>query len=223
MINFNKVRNALLSPFCNYITFFHNSDYDYEAFPALFKPMQRRENRKKPTRPVFYWFSNSWHSNFPNIRNKYFYLFVKNPKLDNFKLRSRHSGLDFNGLYSFYEKYLEKRKLLDLEKLYKDFKGGYYEPSILMSFSEVVPDLVVTFPNDKDTRGIILKPKKLEGEKIDLLTKNYRPLNFIDIPEIVSAVPKIKRSYPFIQPKKIDGRYYYKDWLPMPGKAGFWL
>src|SRR5438105_1247988 len=108
------------------LTFFHNSQYNYQEIPSLFKPRLREENKRENLRPVFYWFNDHWHSNFPSMREKYFYLFVKNPKEDNIQFRSRHEGNDFNGLYAHYDEYLKERSKKDLAELYHTGKWSEY-------------------------------------------------------------------------------------------------
>jgi len=184
-------------------------------------------NREKDTRPVFYWFCDIWHSNLPDFRSKYFYLFVKNPKDDNIKLRARHEGLDFHGLYTWYEKYLKKRNEKKFNMLFHSSKGNwgnYCEPSILMSFSNTEPDFVLHFEKEHNRFGLMVKPKEYQGTKIYLFNKNFYPIKFTDIPEIIGIIPKIKMSYPFLTPKLVNGKYIYEDWnLMVTEKMGSWL
>lgn len=190
-----------------YLTFFHNSDHQYDDYfnRELFRPRLREENRAEDLRPVFYWFSDSWHSTFPGSRDRFFYLFVKNPKESNIQLRSRHEGHDFHGLYSDYLVYLEERKTKDLSKLYGQRDHNHYcEPSILMSFSDVTPDLMAKYDEEKDIY-VILRPESHRFQTFDLFDENKVPIPFNKIKEIASVVPNINFSHPFIEHPLIDG------------------
>lgn len=209
-----------------YLTFFHNSEHCYEDRPSLFKPMLREENKGDDEmfkRPVFYWFNDSWHSNMPESREKYLYFFVKNPKKENISLRNRCGSGDFDSLYQNYVSFkneLLSRNLLDI---YKN-GNGYIEPPILMSFSDIEPDLVLMFANGKDRQGVVVKPEQYKGTVITFFDDNFVPIPFINIPEIVEIVPKIKQSFPFVIPEKRSSKYIYEDWLPMiTEKGGTWL
>lgn len=211
------------------IVFFHNSDRHWKKDKSLFKPRLRDGNLKKDTRPVFYWFSDIWFSHWPRTRDKYFYLFVKNPKKNEIELRSRSGSFDFDALLSEYVEYLQERKQKDLIDLHfnpdpKPPYKGYHEPPILMSFSEVVPDLVVHFSNERDKCGEIISSEPHKGRSICLFDKTGFPIKFTDIEEVVDIVPRIKNSYPFIQPRKSKGKFVYDDWVPMvTEKMGTWL
>lgn len=211
-----------------YLTFFHNSLHHWKTKPSLFKPMLRGENLIKPSRPAFYWFNDKFHSNFSSVEH-YFYLFVKNPKKDKIAFRPRHVGLDFNGLcVNQYDQYQEERKAKDISKYFlnHDYKN-YSEPSIIMSFDEIEPDIVIEFadkPIKDEKYGTIIFPDSHKGLKISLFDQNCYPIKFTNIPEIVDIVPKINFSYPFLIPDKVDGKYVYDDWLPMiTERMGSWL
>lgn len=202
----------------NYLTFFHNSDFNYEEVPSLFKPRLRDDNKLENIRPAFYWFNDFWHSNFPNWRNRYFYLFIKNPQLDGIEFRSRHPGSDFNGLYAHYVDYLKERDEKHLGYMYgppNSGEGGYYEPSILMSYDDIIPDLMVNFSEESDRCGLIIKPEIYKGTEICFFKEDYTPIKFIEIPKLVEMVPNIKNSLPFIKPKQENNIYIYEDWLPI--------
>lgn len=214
-----------------YVTFFHNSDYHWKKTPTLFQPLLREENKVKPIRPVFYWFNDMFHDHLPHL-DKYFYLFVKNPKKDKIYLRARHEGYDFNGLCKHqYDYYYKERAGKDLGSYYKNpgVKGNYYQPSVIMSFSNKDPDLVIKFAEDEkkckyEKYGTVLYPESHKGTVIYLFDENYYPIKFTDIPEIVNIVPKINFSYPFLTPKKVNGKYVYEDWVPMiTEKMGTWI
>lgn len=198
-----------------YITFFHNSDEYRDFFSHNFLK-----------RPTFYWYSDSFHSHTGCIeKEKYFYLFVKDPIADGIALRSRNEGLDFNGLHSHYNDF--KKECL------KNPKNGEYfykEPSILMSFSTFEPDLIAEYDNNDNTYCII-KPIQQKGQKFKLYDDKFKEkyvigegVPFIDIPEIITAVPKILEALPNIEPRKSLGKYHFDNWLPMvTEKNGSWL
>ncbi|NLH35660.1 MAG: hypothetical protein GX453_06520 [Lactococcus chungangensis] len=187
-----------------YIAFFHNSDDYFEKFSS-----------KDEKRPCFYWFSDSYFSHIGIY--KYFYLFVKNPQKDNIEFNARAESDDFNGLYQSYLYFLKEREAV------RQNGKGYAEPSILVSFSNIEPDLIAEY---KDDKFIILKPYFLKNRELNLLgeEKSFnKTVPFIEIPEIVEAAPNIKNSLPFIEPDKNGDRYVYDNWLQMKGNHGWWL
>lgn len=196
-----------------YITFFHNSEIYTEVF-----------NPKEDGRPTFYWFGNQYHNHY-NITNhkydKYFYLFVKNPKADGIELRARHKGYDFNGLYDHFLSYKKERA--------KQYAKGIYdwlspEPGILMSFGAIIPNLIAKFDDDTTKTCTVIKPAQYKGVRFALFDENNIPISFMEVPEICEMLPNIKSSYPFVEPKKINGKYIYGDWEPMiTEKMGMWI
>jgi len=190
-----------------YITFFHNSSEYREEFSS-----------KEPSRPCFYWFGDSYHCHLGwNVRDDYFYLFVKNPKRDKIFFRSRSKDLGFNGLYSNFLEYRAERK-----KIYSG-QEKYTEPSILMSFSKIRPNIIAKYIKDAKEFEII-KPESYRGTKFSVNDENARLIPFNEIKEVVNIVPEIKNSYPFVAPEKKLNKYFYEDWLPMiTEKNGVWL
>jgi len=175
-----------------YITFFHNSDEYREAF-----------THRDKGRPCFYWFSDSWfcHIGFRD----YFYLFVKNPKTDSIKFETGWRDGGLNGLNDRYLSFLEKR-----DAIYnKTSSLKYAEPPILSSFSRIEPDIIAKYKESID-KFIIIKPQQYRGislplfknkipQRIDrIFDSDYMPNKFIAIEEILTVVPNIKDSYPFI-------------------------
>ena len=183
-----------------YLFFFHNSD----EYVLLFRAQGKPENKEKLVRPTFYWFSDSYHSHIPNYRYKYFYLFVKNPRLENILFESGRDGYDFHTMFAHYLEFLKERNKKGLYDKYT------YEPSILMSFSDIIPDLIARY--DKATGyHTIDRPLTHQGVKFRLFDDNGIPRAFNAIEEIVSAVPHINNSLPFVETERVDGVYTYED------------
>ena len=201
-----------------YLTFFHISDYNWEETPALFDPMLRDDNKIKPSSPTFYWFNDRYHNHMAWV-STYLYLFIKNPKQDQIRFRTKHNGGDFNGIcVDLYEKHFVERVGKNLGNWYKkDGKSGYgcCEPGIMTSFSKVEPDLVIKFSGTHERFGVVVKPDSHKGITVCLFDSKHAPIKFTDIPEIVDIVPKINYSYPFLIPKKVEDKYVYEDWLSM--------
>lgn len=199
-----------------YLTFFHNSRFNWKETPALFRPLLREENKKELLRPTFYWFNDMYHHYQPWIE-PYFYLFVKNTKQDRIHFKSRHENQDFNSLCVHqFDEYLKERVGKKLGEYFeKNNLEEYSEPSIILSFDNIEPDLVIKFSGERDKYGAVIKPDTHKGMKIYLFDENHYPIKFTAIPEIIDIVPKINYSYPFITPNKMDGKYVYEDWLPM--------
>ncbi|MAF14033.1 MAG: hypothetical protein CMI53_04040 [Parcubacteria group bacterium] len=191
----------------SYITFFHNSGEYREFFSS-----------KENDRPCFYWFGDSYHCHLGwDNRDDYFYLFVKNPKEDKIPFRARYDELDFSGLYKNFLDYKIAR-----EEIYKGQKF-YAEPSILMSFARVEPDIISKYLKESQEYEI-LKPGSHKGLKFKVSDEDGRLIPFNQIEVILDIVPQIKNSYPFIEPKKEQGHYIYEDWIPMvTDKNGVWL
>lgn len=193
-----------------HIAFSHHSQRYIEEF-----------NPKEDGRPTFFWFSDRYYDHVSTTyRDRFFYLFFANPKKDGITLRARHEGLGFNSLYSHYLKYKEDRD--------KNLQKGIYnslspEAPILMSFSTIIPDLILQFEDESSNSAVVIKPEGYKGLKITLFDNNNMPLKFTDT-EIVQVLPKIRHSLPFVEPKKDKGEYIYEDWLPMvTEKMGMWI
>ncbi len=199
---------------------FHNSDFIRQSFTP-----------NDQTRPIFYWYSDRFASH--DGTTEYLHLFLVDPIDDNVQLRSRSSTQDFDGLH---RQYLH----------YKDFKEGRYpelmydEPGIAMSFSTLIPDLILQTHSRDDQKPSFLQqtyeivyPTKhaTKDSYINLFYSPYdklyddKPIRFSEIPEIVAALPDIENTLPFqdIQPD-CNGNYQYDRWLPMTShKPGTWL
>ncbi len=193
-----------------YISFFHRSDSYIEEF-----------NPKDDVKPSFYWFGDLCYDHISTTyRDKYFYLFVKNPKKDGIAVRARHEGLGFNSLYSHYLKYKKGRD----QNLQKGINSLSPEPAILMSFSKITPDLILEFEDNHANSAVVIKPEGYKGLKITLFDNNNMPIRFTDVPEIVQILPKIRHSLPFVEPKKEKDQYVYEDWVPMITETmGMWI
>ena len=198
-----------------YLSFFHNSEEYLEEFTS-----------KEQDRPCFYWFGDRYfnHVN-PKIGFDYFNLFVKNPKEDDIALRARHEeGLGFHSLYQSYLDYLKYRDDPSQIDTGGNYEAEWAEPAILMSFSKIAPDLIAKWDSDNSETFTIIKPDKWKGLKVTAWDKERVPRRFIEIPEIVEIVPKIKQAFPIIEPEKRKGKYVYEDWKPMiTEKMGFWM
>lgn len=186
----------------NKIFFFHNTDHYHEVFTLKTAAAHRGP---RDDRPTFYWFSDSYHSHFPAM-DKYIYLFVKNPKEDNIQFRPRHLEPSFDAMYKDYLNFLAEKEKPSSERNSQEF----CEPPILMSYSDIVPDLIALY-DEENTAHIIIKPEKYKGLVFRLFDEREVPIPFNQIKTIVKVLPKIKESFPFISPKKIDGVYVYDD------------
>jgi hypothetical protein len=94
-----------------------------------------------------------------------------------------------------------------------------------MSFSDIVPDIVMYFADcNKDRFATIIEPVEFQGEKIYIFDKKFKPIPFNKDPLIKRIIPQINQSLPFVKPKKINGEYVYGNWIPMETeKNGTWL
>jgi len=93
-----------------------------------------------------------------------------------------------------------------------------------MSFSRIVPDLIGKWDSGGSDTFTIIKPDKFKDVKVTVWDKDIRAKKFIDIPKIVEIVPKIKQAFPFGEPKKKGGEYFYEYWRTMIiKKRGSWL
>lgn len=183
-----------------YITFFHNSKYNHEEVPSLFNPLLREVNKVGRVIPTFYWVNDSWFSNFPMIREKYLYIFVKSlvdEDID-FTMRGDSKG-NMDSLPMHHKNYVQNRKRMNLSRLFRDGNyKGYCEPPILTSFSKIEPDAVIEFSNKRDKCGIIFKPETCRGTEVEFFDRGFKPVRFVDIPELVDALPNMTKSFPFV-------------------------
>jgi len=192
-----------------YLTFFHNC-YDYT--PVIIP--------RETDRPVFYWFGDSYHNHIPNYKykDKYFYLFVQNPKERGVSFRSRHEGYDFHGLYAHYVEYLKERNKLRSQGL-----DWYCEPAIIMSFSAVKPDLIAAY-HEPEKIYYIVDPVAYRGVRFNLVDNNGFPILFTQIKELTSVLPHLPDSYPFTKPPLIERTYTYEDFNKFATERdGTWL
>lgn len=192
-----------------YISFFHNSDEYREEF-----------THKDLKRPCFYWFSDRFHSHIGI--DSYFYLFVKNPTIDNISMRARSGNdLDFNDLFSHFLYY----KNNGVPKL-ESGELRYAEPPIIMSFDKITPDLIAKYNRDAKEYEVI-KPTSHTNVKFKLWgDKQISTLAtpFTEIPELANILPMLKKSLPFEKPDVIDNKYIYANWIPMKTeKNGTWM
>lgn len=215
--NRRRLHEAGLEPNPKYLCFFHNSDNLIEEFNPR-DPVLQRGNY-----PSFYWFSDSFFDYLSMTPGKYFYLFLKNPILDNLELRARHEGLEFHGLYFDYLGHKITR-----DKLYAEGKlpkpGCYTEPSIIMSFSVIKPDLIAEY-SETTKLHTILKPESVQGTTFSLFDERGIPVPFNKIQGFPELFPQLARSFPFIVPEENDEpHFYYEDWVPMiTEEMGTWM
>lgn len=199
---------------------FHNSD----EIRYTFTP---RAN----TRPIFYWYSDRFASH--DGTTNYLHIFLVDPLADNIELRSRSKTQDFDGLH---KPFLH----------YRDFKEGKYpellydEPGIAMSFSTLVPDVILkTHSYDSDTPSFLQQTYEIvypeEHATTDAYIKLFRtpydelygdtPIPLNEIPELVSILLEMSNALPFVSIEAgSDGKYSYDQWKPMTSHdAGTWL
>ncbi len=158
------------------------------------------------------------------MKDRYFYLFVKNSARDNIAMRARRGeNLDFNDLYSDFLDYQNSA--------FAKLKSGelkYAEPPIIMTFEIIIPDLIAKYHEDTNEYEII-KPITRSNVRFKLYDDTYKhtwPMGipFTDVPELLEALPVLKESLPFQKPESIDGKYVYDNWVPMKTeKNGTWL
>ena len=200
-------------PATPYLCFFHNSESLIEEFNPR-DPSLHRGNY-----PSFYWFSDSFFTHVPPP-GRYFYLFLKNPRLDYIQFRARHEGLDFHALYqAFLDYQMERDHYRSMGRYDK-----YVEAAILMSFSTIEPDLIAEY-SETTRLHTIIKPGDYEGSTISLFDERKIPISFIKIPLLVEMLPTILQAFPFQAPERDERfRHLYPDWVPMiTEKMGTWM
>lgn len=171
---------------------------------------------KHPEYPSFYWFTDRFYDHLCSGKLcidgspgwKYFYFFIKNPKEDNIKFRSRHGNHGFDGLYKRYLSY--KNYLSEVGK-----KSGQYdsEPGMLNSYSLIKPNLIAEFNEDiKDF--MVVYPKKFRFLRLFIFDKNNVSKPFLEtrLPELF---PEIKSALPITKPTIKDDEFYFKNWIDM--------
>lgn len=172
-------------------------------------------------RPTFFWFGDRYHNHFAmgDYRTKYFHLAVKQPKQEGLEFRSRHDGYGFDGLWRNFLSYREGQ-----DKHYAEGKFDWLtpEPSIIMTFSPIFPDLIAEY-DEKLKKYVITHPQKHAGTTFDLFDGSNKPLLFSEVPAITTILPQITQALPFVEAKESNGEYAYADWQDMPYKSGWWL
>jgi hypothetical protein len=139
-------------------------------------------------RPVFYWFSDCYHSHIygDSAGADYMYFFIVNPIKNSEKLFTRHGNGDFASMWADYSQYLETRKESEKQGIRK-----YLEPAIVYSFSELQPAVVGKFMD-----GFKLWAKKATFSLIE----NGKFRRFDEIPELVDLLPEITSAVPIVEP-----------------------
>lgn len=95
----------------------------------------------------------------------------------------------------------------------------YNEPGIVLSFSELIPDIVGEFKGDDYTLSVI-KPSN-SSASFDLKEDGHFRL-FGQIPELVEILPDIKRCVPVLHPQPEQAQVSY--WPPDSDNQGrMWL
>lgn len=193
------------------LTFMHTSD-EYRKFFTS----------KTNTRPTFYWLTDRYFDHISCGKYsswKYFYLFIKNPLLDGIKMRSRHNGYGFDGLYKAYLKFHKYSSYMEKDILTKQ---SYAEPGIFCSFNKITPDLIAEY-SESSNDYYVISPLQYKGLKLDLFHLNSFAKSFLET-KLVELFPDIKESIPFISPSNVKGEYIYPNWQTMDDfKEGWWL
>lgn len=149
-------------------------------------------------RPVFYWFSDCYHSHIygDTPGTNYIYFFLLKPEVTKAKLFTRHGKGDFKSMWSDYQHYLDERKVK--EEL--DTKA-YIEPGIVMSFSELVPDVICKFIDGFTVAAHSVADKK---NAYFSLVHEGKFRRFDEIPELVNLLPEIARAVPITTPTQSE-------------------
>jgi len=192
----------------SHITFIHNSDELRSVF-----------SHKDEGRPCFYWFTDRYHSHTGfKLKDKFFYLFVKNPISDAISFRPRNN--EDRSFHALYEDFLFYMHNTEYE--------GYLEPPILMSFSTIFPDLIARYLQDLNEYEII-EPISHRGERFRLFDDMYKEvwakgIPFVEIPLLNEVIPTLQNSIPIASPDKRDEKYYFQNWVEMTSpRSGTWL
>lgn len=145
-------------------------------------------------RPVFYWFNDCYHSHIygDTPGANYIYFFLLKPRATTAKLFTRHGKGNFKSMWSDYQHYLDERKI-------KEELGtkAYIEPGIVMSFSELVPDVICKFID-----GFTVAAHSVAANKSVYFSLFHegRFRRFNEIPELVDLLPDITNSVPIVTP-----------------------
>lgn len=206
----------------------HNSDYLFD----FHKPPEGSD------RPFFYWYSDRFVS-FRGTQN-YLYIFIIDPIADDIALRARQSDRGFNGLHKDFLHYKAWREGVHDETCWCIHKNQKYaESGIAMTFSGLRPAMTLVnryYGSDREewmaTDFEIIDPiAPFTKRKVKLFKEPYdewsewQPIPLSEIPEIVSLLPELNQSLPFVLPEvSRDGKYVYDRWNPMITETdGIWL
>ncbi len=178
-------------------------------------------NNLSKGRPSFYWYSDRFHDHISDDKPvyKYMYFFFVNPKRDIVQLRSRTGDMDFNDLHNYY---------VDYKTALQDPEIKYAEPGIVMSFSKMVPDIILEHKEKgifkKWVESEVIWPLSEKGNKVRFHYNTGKPVPFTEIPVLSHTYPALKKCLPIWQPVRNNGKWEYPDWVPMKThKNGTWL
>ena len=169
----------------NLILFFNQGD------SVCYKFIKRDDRRFN-----FYWFHDSFYSHCAiDNQDRYLHLFVRNPMEEGISFLERSGVQYFSELVESFKENKEK-----LARAYRGETGFPLacNPPILLSTDPLVPDLILDFKESGADTAEIIYPEALRGVVCQLFDSAHTPIPFIKIPELVKALPIIKKAYPCI-------------------------
>lgn len=172
------------------LSFFHNSNRWIPYFKKELGP------RKSAT---YYWFNDRYHHHFG--RERYFYFFLKDLTKEEVSFFVRQQGPDFHNLYVAYDQYS---------------KGDRYEPPILMSSDEIIPDLIADagYGNENPRTWKIVYPEDFLKVELQLFDGKDNPIPFNQIEVLKDIFPELELEdvAPFQTPHSDQGKFIIPGW-----------
>jgi hypothetical protein len=154
----------------NHIIFFNQGDRCIENFIA------------SNDRPNFFWFHDSFYSHL-NIekQDRFLHIFIKNR--DDYSFFFMQGNKTWDDVYNHFLKNKDKLNKEDNLK-----RMLVYNPPIIRSNDTMVPDLIFDFEKEGNDEAVCIFPEKYKGIRCKYFDKNHKPIDFIEIPELMKII-----------------------------------
>jgi len=131
-------------------------------------------------RPSFFWYYDSFYSHLPLLKqDRYLHIFVKKKEDYNFSFMQDNKTWD--DVYNYYLDVKEKRS--------KDIPTN--DPPILRSPDTMIPELIFDFEKEGNNEAVCIFPDKYKGIRCKFFDDNHKPIDLIEIPELMEIINNI--------------------------------
>lgn len=156
-----------------YILFFNQGD------KCIFKFIGQTD------RPNFFWHHDSFYSHLTlEKQDRYLHMFIK--KKNNYNFSFMQGNKTWDDVYNYFLKNKEKLNKEDNLK-----RMIIHNPPILRSSDIMDPDLIFDFEKEGKNEAVCIFPDKYKGVRCKFFDEKHRPVNFIEIPELMNLIENI--------------------------------